>query len=226
MKKKMILAGAFSAILALTSCGGLGTTSSSTSSTSSILGSVLGSAIGTNSTASTISNAGTLIGGILSAFGGTTNANTIVGTWVYSKPAVQFESENLLAKAGGSVASNAVVNKLEPYYKKLGITSGKFSFTFNSDNTCSYVLNGKSYTGTYSYNSSSNTITIQGSLISFPSAYVSVSGSQMALTFDSTKLLNVAQGVASGSGNSTLSTLSTLSSAYNGMKTGFLFNRQ
>jgi hypothetical protein len=48
----------------------------------------------------------------------------------------------------------------------------------------------------------------------------------MAMTFDSTKLLTIAQGIASASQNSTLSTLSSLSSSFNGMKTGFMFKKQ
>jgi len=229
MKKISLLAATLLSGALLAGCG---TGSTASSGTSGILSSVLGTAVSgvtgssTAGTAvSTISNAGSLIGGILSAFGSTTSANTIVGTWTYKEPAVQFTSDNLLAQAGGSVASNAVVNKLEPYYKKMGITSGKFKLTLNSDNTCSFTLNGKSYTGTYSYNSSANTITIQSTLFSFPAAYVSVSGSQMALTFDSTKLMNLATGIASNSGNSTLSGLSSIASLYNGMKTGFLFKK-
>lgn len=149
-----------------------------------------------------------------------------MGTWVYSKPAVQFESDNLLAKAGGSVASNSVVNKLEPYYKKVGITAGKFSVTLNSDQTCSYTLADKTYSGTYTYDSSKNTVSIKSSVLTFPTAYVSVSGSQMALTFESSKLLTFAQKVGSASANTTVSQISQLSSLYDGMKTGFLFNKK
>lgn len=222
--------------LLLSACGGMGTTSSSSSSTSSssVLGSVLGSALGgsssstssSSSSTSSSSGLGSLIGGIIGSFTNQTSANSIVGTWVYSKPAVQFESDNLLAKAGGSVASNTVVNKLEPYYQKVGITSGKFSVTLNSDQTCSYTLGGKTYSGTYTFNSSKNTLSIKGSLISLPTAYVSVSGSQMALTFDSSKILSIAQSVGSASSNSTISQISQLSTLYDGMKTGFLFNKK
>ena len=33
-----------------------------------------------------------------------TTASSIIGTWTYSGPECQFESENLLAKAGGEMA--------------------------------------------------------------------------------------------------------------------------
>lgn len=233
MRHNFIIAAALTlgSAAMLTSCGGLGTSNSS-STEASILGGILGAAMGDGSTANSTSTTtsstglGSLIGGILGSFTKQTTASTIVGTWVYSKPAVQFESDNLLAKAGGAVASNTVVSKLEPYYQKVGITAGKFTLTLNSDKSCSYELGGKTYNGTYTYDSSNNTIAIQGTLISMPTAYVSISGSQMALTFDSSKLLSVAQKIGSSSSNSTVSQISQLSSLYDGMKTGFLFSKK
>ena len=69
---------------------------------------------------------------ILSKLGLGTVANNILGSgkvtiadiegnWDYVEPAVEFKSDNLLKKAGGSVASTTVVNKLRPYYKTIGI---------------------------------------------------------------------------------------------------------
>jgi len=233
---KLVAVPLLGGALLLSACGGMGASSNTSSSTGTgdLLGSVLGSALGgTSSSASSSSSStssssglGSLIGGIIGSFTNQTTANSIVGTWVYSKPAVQFESDNLLAKAGGSVASNTVVNKLEPYYQKVGITSGKFSVTLNSDQTCSYTLGGKTYSGTYTFNSSKNTLSIKGSLLTFPTAYVSISGSQMALTFDSSKILSIAQSVGSASSNSTVSQISQLSTLYDGMKTGFLFKKK
>ncbi|MDO4995192.1 MAG: DUF4923 family protein [Bacteroidales bacterium] len=214
MKKKLLGTAIFGAMLCLASCGGLGTMGT-------------GTGLGTGTSTSGAINSGSLISGIIGQLiGNTTNANSIVGTWVYTEPTVQFESENFLAQAGGTVASAAIVNKIKPYYQKIGIKPGAFSFTFNSNNTCTYTLKGQTYQGTYSYNPSNNTITIQGQILTFPSAYVTVSANQMALTFESTKLLTLAQGVASASQNATLSTLGSLSSSFSGMKTGFMFQKR
>lgn len=57
------------------------------------------------------------------------------GTWVYTGSAIEFESDNLLQKAGGSVAANAAENKLNEQLAKVGITAGQMSFTFNADST-------------------------------------------------------------------------------------------
>lgn len=191
---------------------------------SSMLSSVLGTEGSTTGNgAETIGN---ILGSIIGTFGQNTNQNTIVGTWTYSKPAVQFESESLLAQAGGTVASAKIVQELEPYYKKLGITSGKMSITLNEDKTCTYVIKGKTYSGTYTFDESTNKLQISGSLLSMPAAYVSVAGSQLSLTFDSTKLLTFAGvlGGLTGSG-STLSSIAQIAQNYDGMKTGFLFTK-
>ena len=227
MKKKLFGAAMISAMLGLASCGGLGTTSTTNSGTGDLLSGVLSAALGDGTTASTGMDAGSLIGGVIGQLlGGTTSASSIVGTWVYTGPSVQFESENLLAKAGGAVASNAVVNKIDPYYQAIGITPGAFAITFNSNNTCSYTMRGQTYNGTYQFDPSTHQITIQGQILTFPKAYVTVSANQMAMTFDASKLLTLAQGLASASQNSTLSTISSLSKSFNGMKTGFLFQKR
>ena len=180
----------------------------------------------TSSSSSTSTSATGILGSILGALGATTNSNTIIGTWTYQEPAVQFSSDNLLAKAGGSVASAKVVEKIKPYFEKVGIKEGKMILTLNEDNTCTYTLKNKTYEGTYTYDSSNDQITIKTTSMSFPTAYVSVSGNQLSLTFDSTKILNLVQSAGSLAGSSsTLSTISQIATAYDGMKTGFLFTK-
>jgi hypothetical protein len=171
-------------------------------------------------------DASSLLTGLVGTLATNTSESSLVGTWVYKEPSIQFESENFLAKAGGSVASTAIVQKLEPYYKSVGITPGKFQFVFNKDKSCSYTMSGKTFKGTYSFDKSKNMVTITGTLITFPSFYVTVSGNSLAMTFDATKLLSLAQGLASNSQNSTISGLSSLTSSFNGMKAGFLFQKK
>ena len=179
-----------------------------------------------NTSGTTAEDIVSIIGSILGSFGNTTNESTILGTWTYQEPAVQFSSDNLLAKAGGSIASAKVVEKLSPYYEKLGIKAGEMTVTINEDKTCSYTIGSKTYSGTYTFDESANTMTIKMSLLSLPTAYVSVSGSQLALTFDSTKILSLIQTAGAITGNnSNLSQISEIAQAYDGMKTGFLFTK-
>ena len=58
------------------------------------------------------------------------NLAEMTGTWVYTGAAVEFESDNLLAKAGGAVAANTLAGKLDEQLQKLGFREGALSFTF------------------------------------------------------------------------------------------------
>lgn len=220
MKKNTIAIIAFCSAM-LSSCGMLGPSAGTYTSTQASSGNALGSLL---NAAGGAQGATSLLGSILGAFTNTTNANSIVGTWTYKEPSIQFESSNLLAQAGGAVASQSIVNKIAPYYAKVGIKPGVAKLTLNKDNTCAITLSTKTINGTYTYDSSTGTITVKGATgLKLFTAYASVSLNQLALTLDTTNLLGMMQNVASKSSNSTLSTLSGLSSSFNGMKTGFLF---
>ena len=45
------------------------------------------------------------------------------GTWTYAGSAIEFESDNLLQKAGGAVAANAAENKLNEQFARVGRTN-------------------------------------------------------------------------------------------------------
>jgi hypothetical protein len=198
----------FLLLLILTGCGG---------TTQSLLSS------NNNSGNSATDILGNLIGSVTNR----TNENTILGTWVYQEPAVQMESGNIIASAASGLANKQIESKLESYYKTIGITKGSFTITFNSDKSCTYTIKGKESSGTYEFDSSTNKISIKSNgILSLPSSYAKVSGQSLELTFETTSLLNMAQGVASASGNTTLNAISTLSKTYTGMKTGFNFKKK
>ncbi len=233
MKKNSILIGCLAiAMTAMTSCGSMPSTTTgqsttpatSTSQGSSILGALMSGGLTDNSAI----NSGSGISGIIGQLiGSVTGSNTIVGTWSYTEPTVQFESENFLAQAGGAVATKSIVNKIQPYYEKVGIKAGSFTYTFNEDKTCTYTIGGREFTGTYEYDNKNNTLVITSTLgIKVLSAYVTVSANNLAVTFDSSKLLTLAQTLGAKSNNQTISGLTSLSQSFNGMKTGFLFVRK
>lgn len=231
--KKSILAVAILGTSLLTSCGMLGgqgagngsllgTTNkqqTTTNNTGSALGSVLGSVLGGG-------NGSSLLGSILGAFGASTNANTLIGTWTYSQPSIQFESSNLLAKAGGGVASQTIINKIAPYYEKVGLKPGVAKITLNQDKTCNIALSSKNISGTYVYDQAAGTLTVTSTVgVKLFTAYVSVSMNQLSLTMDTTNLLGMVQNIGSKSSNTTLSSISSVSKMFDGMKTGFLFTK-
>lgn len=224
MKKVFVIIFTFVSCGLLTGCGGFGAAPGTAggnqptqNGNADILGAILNG--GQNGTAS-------VIGDIISTIAGNilTSKATLVGTWMYTQPCVQFESENLLAKAGGSVIASQAEAKLDQYYQKLGIRPGACRFVFSNDNTLQYTVGNTTRTGSYSFNSQNNTVIITTQMGQNVTAYVSISGASMGLTFDASKLLTLignAQQVSSS-----LSSISQIASNYTGMKLGFQFTRQ
>ena len=64
----------------------------------------------------------------------------MTGTWSYTGSAIEFESDNLLQKAGGAVAATAAEKKLDEQLAKVGIKAGQMSFTFNATSTTMDLL--------------------------------------------------------------------------------------
>lgn len=178
------------------------TSSSSTSGSQSLLGSLLSGLIG-NST--------------------TITKEKIIGTWNYSSPECRFTSESALAQAGGAVAANTVEQKLAEIYPKIGITTGKTSFTFNEDNTCVMVFGGKSISGTYTINSETREIAIKSTtgLIKL-NAQAFYSYTTLSLLFDADKLLTLAKMLSAftGQGSSTMSAINAILENYEGLMIG------
>ena len=58
---------------------------------------------------------------VVNAVTGHTETVDMTGTWRYTGSAIEFESENLLKKAGGTVAASAAEQKLDEQLAKVGI---------------------------------------------------------------------------------------------------------
>lgn len=232
MKKIFILSSFVLAITFLSGCGSMpstskGSTTSSATNTASAQTSGLGSLLG-GLTNGGSSDTNSLIGGVIGQLvGGLVAPKTIEGSWVYVEPTIQFESESFLAKAGGAMATDKIIEKVKPYYEKMGVVKGAVGIVYKSDNTCSYTFSGKTYNGTYVYNSENNVIEMYDAYgVKIITAYATVSSKNIAISFDATKLLSLFQTLGASSTNTTIAGLTTLSKSFTGMKVGFLFDKE
>ncbi len=226
MNNKILYAIVISTTMCLSGCSMLGGTSTgklvsanSSSTSSSGTTDVLGSALSSLATASTGDILGGILGDLLS--GGTTQ-ESFIGTWTYTNPKVVFESENMLAQLGSTIASSKIESSLNSQLKKMGFTAGKSTFTFNSDGTCAISLGGKSYTGTYTYDNNSHVMVIKGALgLASFSCTATINLGEMYMLFGADKLLSIANAASQLN-----STLSSLLSSYNGLKVGWAMKKQ
>lgn len=150
-----------------------------------------------------------------------TTSSSIIGTWKYVGPQCQFESENLLAKAGGEVAAKEVEEKMQTVYDRIGMSGCEY--TFNEDGTYSYTLKKRTMSGTYTFNDKEKTITMKGKLGVKTVAHVTVTGNDMSLVFNADKLMSVLKTITGivSKVNSTAATINSVAGSYDGLMLGF-----
>lgn len=191
-----------------------------------VLAELLGYAGGnsSNSTGSTTSKMGSIVGSILdNVIGSTTFKKTdlCAHTWKYKSPGCAFTSENLLAKAGGEIAAKKVEEKLSTYYQKAGFNSSNTYFKFNEDGTFNAKLDGKSWSGTYTFDEKTHAIDLKGRLLLSLNGFATKNTSGISILFESKKLLTIIQTLTALSGNTTLGTIGEISKNYDGIRVGF-----
>lgn len=208
-KMSFLVAGA--ACLLATSCGTMGAGSASSSAGDDVLNGVIG----------VLNNANT-IGDVISSVIGSNKLtkSQLYGTWKYNGPGCAFTSNSALAKAGGEVVASQIKAKLKEDYNKVGFTSRNTQITFNKDNTFTAYVDGKKFSGNYTYDESTNALKLTGLLLSL-NGYATRNSQGVAILFESKKLLTLIQTMATMSGNATLSSIGEISKNYNGVRLGF-----
>ena len=144
----------------------------------------------------------------------------MTGTWTYSGSAIEFESDNLLQKAGGAAAAAVAEKKLDEQLAKVGIKDGQVSFTFNADSTFTSTVGKRTMTGTYSYDATDKVVHLRYFKLLNMNAKVNCTSTNMDLLFNSDKLLKLIAFISSKSSSTTLKTISSLADSYDGMMLG------
>lgn len=225
MKKVTLSLALAASAFCLTGCGTTG---------SSILGSAASGILGgatssSSSTTSTAASAAGILGNVLGSVLGASSSisqSDLVGTWNYTGADCVFESENLLAKAGGAVAASKIEDQLNTQLAKVGIKKGACSYTFNKDNTYTATIGGKTVSGNYTLDSKNKTIKMTYLLgIGSMTAHVAKSGNTLSLLMESDKLLTVVKGISALGKSSALSTVSSVLGNYDGMMVGMKMSK-
>lgn len=220
MKKLFIM------VLALAGSLSMAVQASSTPDLTDLLKGIGGSSSGSSSS-DIVSGLGSVLNGVLST--SKLSVSDVAGNWVYSAPAVEFKSENLLKKAGGAAASSTITNKIKPYYEKAGLNN--MQLTINTDNTFTMKVGKVSSSGTIETTDENGVFLFAfkamgkislGKVTTYMSKNIS---GQLTVTFDASKLITVVNGIANLSSNSTLQGVSSLLNSYDGLTVGFVLNK-
>lgn len=192
------------------------------SSLGSVVGGVLGGLLGGGSSSSSSSSTGgSLLSALTTIFDNskTATADKIVGTWKYTEPAVVFESNNALKSIGGKVASAAIEKKLQSTLQKVGITKGKMKMTFDKDGNFTQTIGKKTVSGTYAIDGKNVVLTYSGGLKQMIGS-TQLDGNSLLIVMEAGNLLKYAGTISKLTGNSTISSLGSLLSGYDGMELG------
>lgn len=173
-----------------------------------------------------------IITGIASAVGDkVTGNNSLEGTWKYAGPDCKFSSDNFLATAGGELAAKKVEEQMGGILEKIGFKDGA-TYVFNADSTYTSTIQGRSMSGTYSYNADTKELVLKTRLGIKLNMTVSkgLAANKMSLLFKANKLMSLLQtigGVVSKqSSNSAVSTANALLKEYDGLMLGFELEKQ
>lgn len=165
------------------------------------------------------------VGGLLSGLGSLFNSSLmatedkIVGTWTYTQPAVVFESDNVLSKLGGSVASSTIEKNLKEKLEKYGVKEGSVRMTFDKQGNFTQTIAGKTLKGTYTLDGTNVVLKYSGH-VSQMVGHTQLSGNNLLILMDASKLLSYMKTLGSLAGNSQLKTISSLVSNVDGMLVG------
>lgn len=176
---------------------------------------------GAGSLLQTIGSGGTLANAFTSVIGlDKVTKQGLVGTWKYDGPGCAFTSKNLLAKAGGEVAATKIEQELAPYLQKTGLSAQNTFVSFNEDGTFKAAIAGKNISGTWTLDEETAKVSMKTLLLTI-NCYAKREYGGIALLFESKKLLNMLQILATMSGNDTVKKVGELSKNYDGIRLGF-----
>lgn len=150
-----------------------------------------------------------------------TTESSFKGTWKYNAPACEFESDNLLAKAGGTAAAEKIENKVAPLLKSVGVNG--IVYTFDGKGNYTSKIKKRVTEGTYKFDSKAKTITFTPTIGMAYTAHVAVQGSTMTLTFEADKLMTTLKTISNATSklSTTAALINTLMNSYSGMRVGF-----
>lgn len=150
-----------------------------------------------------------------------TTESSFKGAWKYNAPACEFESDNLLAKAGGTAAAEKIEKRVAPLLKSVGVNG--IVYTFDGKGNYTSKIKKRVTEGTYKFDSKAKTITFTPTIGMAYTAHVAVQGSTMTLTFEADKLMTTLKTISNATSklSTTAALINTLMNSYSGMRVGF-----
>lgn len=202
-----------------------------------LLGGLAGGISGNSSTSSDASQSGSALGdalgGLISGLlgSGQLSEADLAGVYQYTEPAITFKSDNLLQKAGGAAMAATIVDKLAPYYERAGMNN--LVVTLTPEKEFQFAIGRVKMSGTFmrdsaqtSANSFIFTFNALGRIgLGNVAADVQLTGNNLIITFDASKLLSLVNTIAQFSGKQSLQAAASFLNSYDGLNCGFSLSK-
>ena len=152
----------------------------------------------------------------------------IAGKYEATGPAITFQGDNFLKKAGGVAAAAALETKLEPYYKQYGLTGAQI--TINHDGTFELIIKKITLKGEIEQTDEKGIFNFKFKAFGKVSmgsikTYIQQSYGQIDIMFDATKMKTLVSTVANFTGMKLAKTLGSMLDSYDGLCVGFKFDK-
>lgn len=215
-----------------------GVNTANAQSLSDILGKIAGKTGSTQSTtteettgsSSSTSGLGGALGNLLEGVFSSSNISVadLAGTWTSSGPAVSFQGDNFLKKAGGVAAAAAIESKLDPYFTQYGLKGAQLTV----DNSGNFTLTVKKIKlkGTITETSEQGVFNFNfqafGSIkIGSMKTYIQKSYNSMDVMFDATKMMQLMTTLGKITNMSTINAITSILNSYDGLCVGFKMSK-
>ena len=190
-----------------------------------ILGSVLGGAKGQSGDQA--GKVGEIVGSIFNGIANSKlSAEMLVGTWDYTSSKCVLEADDIVKKLGSEAMVAPIEKKMNEYLAKAGFRPGNFSYTFNEDGTFTANLNGRPMKGKYTLDVENKTLQLNFFRVVKTTLSLTVVNQQLGMLHDADKLLDLVCGIASKSSSTSVKSLNTILSKYNGLQVGMEFKKK
>ena len=154
------------------------------------------------------------------------NKINLVGTWTYQGSAIELKSDDLIKKAGGTLAAATVEQNLDKQLNRVGVKAGITNFTFKEDSTFTSTIGKRTLSGKYSYDTETKLVALKYAGLVGINAKVNQASNSMSLLFDADVLLKLLVYFGNKSTSSSLKTITALAQGYDGMMMGLDLNRK
>ena len=173
-----------------------------------------------NNTENPLPSLGDMAQGLLN--GSDINVKDLKGQWIVEGSAVSFRSDNVLQNVGGSAAASIIENKLDPYFKKYGLTGSTLSI--DAEGKFSLKIKKLNLTGKISKQKDNFIFTFDNAGIlssGTVNAFVSRRSNGLSIMFDATKMQDIMSTISSYTNVSSAKAISSLLNQYDGICVGF-----